>query len=153
VGTQDCNARKERWSEVIKWRSLAMDYKRSARREATRFVESRISYREDNPIPGFSSLFNNSVLNFTMQNIRLRMVEQYYRHNSWLNILLDHKPFTWTILCYCLLLFRDTTTKKFRTYLNLSSSLWCCGWLVFHSKNTRVEPRLVSRCYLNFSTL
>jgi hypothetical protein len=25
-----------------------MDYKRSARREATRFVESRISYREDN---------------------------------------------------------------------------------------------------------
>jgi hypothetical protein len=54
-----------------------MDYKRSARREATRFVESRISYREDNPIPGFSSLFNNSVLNFTTQNIRLRMVEQY----------------------------------------------------------------------------
>jgi hypothetical protein len=36
---------------------LAMDYKRSARREATRFVKSRISYREDNPIPGFSSLF------------------------------------------------------------------------------------------------
>jgi hypothetical protein len=30
---------------------------RSARREATRFVESRISYREDNPIPGFLSLF------------------------------------------------------------------------------------------------
>jgi hypothetical protein len=75
VGTQDWNARKERWSEVIKWRSLAMDYKRSARREATRFVESRKSYREDNPIPGFSSLFKyNSVLNFTTQNIRLRMV-------------------------------------------------------------------------------
>jgi hypothetical protein len=53
-----------------------MDYKQSARREATRFVESRISYREDNPIPGFSSLFNNSVLDFTTQNIRLRMVEQ-----------------------------------------------------------------------------
>jgi hypothetical protein len=48
---------KERWSEVIKWRSLAMDYKQSARREATRFVKSRINYREDNPIQDFSSLF------------------------------------------------------------------------------------------------
>jgi hypothetical protein len=57
VGVQDCNARKERWSEVIKWRSLAMDYKQSARREVTRFVELRISYREDNPIQDFSSLF------------------------------------------------------------------------------------------------
>jgi hypothetical protein len=57
VGTQDWNAHKERWSEVIKWRSLAMDYKRSARREATRFVESRISYREDIPIQDFSSFF------------------------------------------------------------------------------------------------
>jgi hypothetical protein len=38
-------------------KSLAMDYKRSARREATRFVESRISYQENNPIPGSSSLF------------------------------------------------------------------------------------------------
>jgi hypothetical protein len=55
-----------------------MDYKRSARREATCFVESRISYREDNPIPGFSSLFKyNLVLNFTTQNIRIKMVEQY----------------------------------------------------------------------------
>jgi hypothetical protein len=44
-------------SGVIKWKSLAMDYKRSAKREATRFVESRISYREDNPILGFLSLF------------------------------------------------------------------------------------------------
>jgi hypothetical protein len=34
-----------------------MDYKRSARRESTRFVESRISYREDNPIQDFLSLF------------------------------------------------------------------------------------------------
>jgi hypothetical protein len=48
---------KERWSEVIEWRSLAMDYKQSARREATRFVKSRINYREDNPIQDFSSLF------------------------------------------------------------------------------------------------
>jgi hypothetical protein len=34
-----------------------MDYKRSVRREATRFVELRISYQEDNPIQDFSSLF------------------------------------------------------------------------------------------------
>jgi hypothetical protein len=47
-----------------------MDYKRSARREATHFFESRISYQEDNPIPGFSSLFNNSVLNFTTLRTR-----------------------------------------------------------------------------------
>jgi hypothetical protein len=57
MGTQDWNARKEHWFEVIKWRSLAMDYKWSARWEASRFVESRISYREDNPIQDFSSLF------------------------------------------------------------------------------------------------
>jgi hypothetical protein len=44
-----------------------MYYKRSARPEATRFVESRISYREDNPIPGFSSLFNNLILSFIRQ--------------------------------------------------------------------------------------
>jgi hypothetical protein len=30
-----------------------MDYKRSARREETRFIESKISYREDNPIKIF----------------------------------------------------------------------------------------------------
>jgi hypothetical protein len=58
-----------------------MDYKRSARREATRFVESRISYREDNPIQDFSSLSSKLVFNFTTQDIRLRVVEQYYRHN------------------------------------------------------------------------
>jgi hypothetical protein len=34
-----------------------MDYKQSARWEATRFIESRISYRKDNPIQDFSSLF------------------------------------------------------------------------------------------------
>jgi hypothetical protein len=44
-----------------------MDYKRSARREATCFVESRISYREDNPIQDFSSLSSKLVLNFTTQ--------------------------------------------------------------------------------------
>jgi hypothetical protein len=55
-----------------------MDYKRSAKQEATRFVESRISYREDNPIPGFFESFQViQFLNFTTQNIRLRMVEQY----------------------------------------------------------------------------
>jgi hypothetical protein len=41
-----------------------MDYKRSARQEATRFVESRISYREDNPIPGFRVFSSNLVLKF-----------------------------------------------------------------------------------------
>jgi hypothetical protein len=45
---------------VIKWRSLAMDYKRSARRDATRFVESRISYREDNLIQDFFESFQVS---------------------------------------------------------------------------------------------
>jgi hypothetical protein len=35
VGPQDCNARKERWSGE-KRRSLAIDYKQSAWREATR---------------------------------------------------------------------------------------------------------------------
>jgi capsule polysaccharide modification protein KpsS len=41
-----------------------MDYKRSARQEATRFVESRISYLEDNPIQDFSSLSSKLVLEF-----------------------------------------------------------------------------------------
>jgi hypothetical protein len=49
--------------------------------------------RVKNKLPGgqpdsrLFNLFNNSVLNFTTQNIRLRMVEQYKRHNSWFNIL------------------------------------------------------------------
>jgi hypothetical protein len=54
-----------------------MDYKGSARREVTHFVESRISYREDNPIQEFSSLSSKLVSKFTTQDIRLRMVEQY----------------------------------------------------------------------------
>jgi hypothetical protein len=57
-----------------------MDYKQSARREATRFVESRISYREDNPIPGFSSLFNNLVLSF---------IKQIHYTYKWLNNIRD----------------------------------------------------------------
>jgi hypothetical protein len=55
-----------------------MDYKRRARLEATCFVESRISYREDNPILGFLSLFNNLVLNFYYaKTLDLEVVEQY----------------------------------------------------------------------------
>jgi hypothetical protein len=34
-----------------------MDYKRSAMWEATRFVKSRISYQEDNPILDFFESF------------------------------------------------------------------------------------------------
>jgi hypothetical protein len=55
-----------------------MDYKRSAGREATRFVKSRISYREDNPIPGFSSIFNNLVFEFYYaKTLDLEVVDQY----------------------------------------------------------------------------
>jgi hypothetical protein len=65
-----------------------MDYKRSARREATRFVESIISYRKNNPIPGFSSLFKYFSFEFHYAKTSdLEVVEQYLRHNSWLNIL------------------------------------------------------------------
>jgi hypothetical protein len=52
-----------------------MDYKRSARWEATRFVESRISYREDSRIQDFSSLSSKLVLEFAKQDIRLKVVE------------------------------------------------------------------------------
>jgi hypothetical protein len=127
-------------------KSPAMDYKRSARREATHFVESRISYREDNPIPGFSSLFNNSVWILLRKTLDLEWLNNITDIILGWIFCLDHKPFTWTILCY-LLIFEKPKPKKFRTYLNLSSSLWCCGWLVLHAKSTRVEPRLVSRCY------
>jgi hypothetical protein len=78
VGTQDCNARKVRWSEVIKWRSLAMDYKRSARQEAARFVKSRVSYREYIPIPGFLSLLKWFSFEFYYaRTLDLEVVEQY----------------------------------------------------------------------------
>jgi hypothetical protein len=55
-----------------------MDYKRRARREATRSIESRISYREDNPIPGFSSLFKYFSFEFYYaKTLELEVVEQY----------------------------------------------------------------------------
>jgi hypothetical protein len=55
-----------------------MDYKRSARREATRFVKSRISYVKDNPIPGFSSLFKEFSFEFYYaKTLDLEVVEQY----------------------------------------------------------------------------
>jgi hypothetical protein len=54
-----------------------MDYTRSARREATRFVKSRISYREDNPIPGFSSLFKFSFEFYYAKALDLEVVEKY----------------------------------------------------------------------------
>jgi hypothetical protein len=53
-----------------------MDYKRSARQEATRFVKSRISYREDNPIPGFSSFYFSFEFYYT-KTLELEVVEQY----------------------------------------------------------------------------
>jgi hypothetical protein len=55
-----------------------MDYKRSARREATRFVELRISYREDNPISCFLSLFKKFSFEFYYaKTLDLEVVEQY----------------------------------------------------------------------------
>jgi hypothetical protein len=69
-----------------------MDYKRSARQEATHFVESRISYREDNTIQYFSSLSSKLVLNFSTQNILEWMNNVRDIILGWI-FYLDHKPF------------------------------------------------------------
>jgi hypothetical protein len=53
-----------------------MDYKRSARWEATRLIESRISYWEDNPIPGFSSFYFSFEFYYA-KTLDLEVVEQY----------------------------------------------------------------------------
>jgi hypothetical protein len=60
-----------------------MDYKRSARRDATCFIESRISYWEDNPIQEFSSLFK--LVSF--ENLLCKTL-----YLEWLNNIRDTHP-------------------------------------------------------------
>jgi hypothetical protein len=52
-----------------------MGYKRSARRESTHFIESRINYWEDNLILGF--LVFSSFEIYYAKTLDLEVVEQY----------------------------------------------------------------------------
>jgi hypothetical protein len=83
VGTQNCNAHKERCSEVKKRRSLAIDYKRSALRETTRCrVKNKLPRGQpdqDLQIP------SKLVIEFAMQEILLTL--------KWLDKFLENLLF------------------------------------------------------------
>jgi hypothetical protein len=126
-------------------KSLAMDYKRSDRREATRFVKSRISYWEDNPIPEFLSFL---IIQFWIllrkDNIRDIIL-------GWIFFLIMnplHEP-SYVFVCF---FSRNHNQINSETNSTTHPLYDVVVDLFFMLKNTWVEPRLVPRCYLNFST-
>jgi hypothetical protein len=65
-----------------------MDYKQSARREATHFVESRISYREDNPIHDQAGKACSQLMEAkNTGETKIKLVEKHFRLTFTFNAL------------------------------------------------------------------
>jgi hypothetical protein len=147
---------KECWFEVKKKRSLAMDYKQSARWEATRSSIKNKSYREGNPEDFWIS--SMLVTKFSMQDILLTLM--------WLNKFLENFLFArylclnlsilnqWDVPTHVLFVsFRETRTKN-------SDPIWAFHPLsdgrinyALHVKNTWVEPHYVLCVFKSFDTM